>query len=45
MLSGEGLVNTFTGYGAVMLAPMSNRYMTLLSNFGGLHAAIRAIKH
>jgi len=45
MFSGEGLVNTFTGYGVVMLAPMSNRYMTLVSNFGSLHAAIRAIKH
>jgi uncharacterized protein (AIM24 family) len=45
MWSGEGLVNTFAGHGAVMLAPMSNRYMTLVNQFGGLHAAIRAIRN
>lgn len=45
MWSGEGLVNTFAGHGAVMLAPMSNRYMTIVNQFGGLHAAIRAIRH
>lgn len=44
MLSGEGMVNTFSGYGSVMLAPMSNRYMTMISHFGGLHAAIQAIR-
>jgi len=44
MMSGEGLVNVFSGYGAVMLAPMPNRYMTLLREFGGLHAAIRSIR-
>jgi len=42
MLSGEGIVNTFSGYGAVMLAPLSNRYMTMVSQFGSLHAAIQA---
>jgi uncharacterized protein (AIM24 family) len=45
MLSGEGLVNTFSGHGAVMLAPMSNRYMTMVHQFGNLHAAIKAIRH
>lgn len=43
MMSGEGLVNVFSGYGSVLLAPMANRYMTLLREFGGLHAAIRSI--
>jgi len=43
-MSGEGLVNVFSGYGSVMLAPVANRYMSLLREFGGLHAAIRAIK-
>lgn len=43
MMSGEGLVNVFSGYGSVLLAPMPNRYMTLLREFGGLHAAIRSI--
>lgn len=43
MMSGEGLVNVFSGYGSVLLAPMPNRYMTLLREFGGLHQAIRSI--
>lgn len=44
LMSGEGLVNVFRGYGTVMLAPVPNRYMTLLGEFGGLHRAIRSIK-
>lgn len=44
MLSGEGMVNTFSGHGTVMVAPVSNRYMTLVNHFGSLHAAIRAIR-
>ncbi|RPJ54872.1 MAG: DUF4339 domain-containing protein [Acidobacteria bacterium] len=42
--SGEGLVNTFRGTGTVMIAPVPNRFLTLISEFGGLHAAIRAIR-
>lgn len=42
--SGEGLVNTFTGTGTVMIAPVPNRFLTLINEFGGLHAAIRAIR-
>lgn len=42
-LSGEGLVNTFTGHGTVVLAPMANRYMTLMYQFGGVMQAIRSI--
>ena len=43
MMSGEGMVNVFSGHGSVLLAPMPNRYMTLLREFGGLHAAIRSV--
>ncbi len=42
-VSGEGLVSTFRGYGAVMLAPVPNLYTTVINQFGGLHAAIRSI--
>jgi len=42
--SGEGLVNTFTGTGTVMIAPVPNRFLTLIHEFGGLHAAIRGIR-
>jgi len=44
MMSGEGLVNVFRGHGTVMLAPVPNRYMTLLGQFHSLHRAIQAIK-
>lgn len=43
MMSGEGMVNVFTGYGTVLIAPIPNRYTTLLREFGGLHMAIRSI--
>ncbi|HPT28423.1 MAG TPA: AIM24 family protein [Bryobacteraceae bacterium] len=42
-MSGEGLVSTFRGHGAVMLAPVPNLYTTVINEFGGLHAAIRSI--
>ncbi len=42
--SGEGLVNTFTGTGTVMIAPVANRFLTMIHEFGGLHAAIRGIR-
>lgn len=42
-LSGEGLVNTFTGHGTVLLAPMSNRYLTMMYQFGGLMQAVRSV--
>ncbi len=41
--SGEGLVNTFRGSGKVLIAPVSNRFLTLLSEFKGLHYAISKI--
>ena len=44
LTSGEGLVNTFTGTGTVMIAPVPNRFLTMINEFGGLHAALRAIR-
>jgi uncharacterized protein (TIGR00266 family) len=43
-ISGEGLVNTFRGRGTVLIAPVPNRYLTLIREFGGVHAAISRIK-
>jgi uncharacterized protein (AIM24 family) len=43
MMSGEGMVNVFTGYGTVLIAPIPNRYTALMREFGGLHMAIRSI--
>lgn len=43
LTSGEGLVNRFRGRGTVLIAPVPNRYHTLLAQFGGLHAAISRI--
>ncbi|HPR64685.1 MAG TPA: AIM24 family protein [Thermoanaerobaculia bacterium] len=41
--SGEGFVNTFRGTGTVLIAPVPNRFITLLREFGGLHYAISRI--
>ena len=41
--SGEGIVNKFRGQGIVMIAPVPNRFLTLVQEFGGLHAAISRI--
>jgi uncharacterized protein (AIM24 family) len=43
-ISGEGMVNTFRGRGTVMIAPVPNRFLTMIREFGGLHAAISRIK-
>ncbi|NOZ93377.1 MAG: DUF4339 domain-containing protein [Acidobacteria bacterium] len=42
-ISGEGLVNTFRGTGTVLLAPVPNRYVTLIQELGGLRSLIRSI--
>jgi len=42
-ISGEGMVNTFRGTGAVLLAPVPNRYITMIQEFGGLRSLIRSI--
>jgi uncharacterized protein (TIGR00266 family) len=43
LTSGEGIVNTFRGTGTVLIAPVPNRFMTLLREFGGLRAMIRGM--
>ena len=43
--SGEGIVNKFRGQGIVMIAPVPNRLLTLIQQFGGLHSAISKISH
>jgi uncharacterized protein (AIM24 family) len=43
LTSGEGLVNTFRGTGTVLIAPVPNRFLTLLHEFGGLRSLIRSI--
>jgi uncharacterized protein (AIM24 family) len=41
--SGEGIVNKFRGRGAVMIAPVPNRFRTLMTQFGSIHTAIANI--
>jgi len=43
--SGEGLVNTFSGVGKVMIAPVANRYVTLMEYLGVINKNIKAIKN
>jgi uncharacterized protein (AIM24 family) len=43
-ISGEGMVNTFRGHGTVLIAPVPNQFLTMIREFGGLHAAISRIK-
>jgi len=43
-ISGEGMVNTLRGRGTVLIAPVPNRFLTMIREFGGLHAAIGRIK-
>ncbi len=43
-ISGEGLVSTFRGTGTVLLAPVPNRFLTLIQEFGGLRALIHSIR-
>ncbi len=44
MMSGEGVVSSFTGTGTVLLAPVPNRFFAMMREFGGLHVAISRIK-
>jgi uncharacterized protein (AIM24 family) len=45
LTSGEGLVNTFSGVGKVMIAPVAYRYVTLMNYLGAIHASIKSIKN
>jgi len=44
MMSGEGVVSTFTGPGTVLISPVPNRFFSMMKEFGGLHVAISRIK-
>ena len=45
MLSGEGIVNTFTGTGKVLIAPAANRYITLTNILSSIHRRVMQIKN
>lgn len=42
-MSGEGIVNRFRGTGTVLIAPIPNRFLTMVREFGGIHWAIKRI--
>jgi uncharacterized protein (AIM24 family) len=42
--SGEGLLSTFRGQGTVLIAPVPNRFTTLLGQFAALQAALNTVK-
>lgn len=43
--SGEGLVNTFTGTGKVLIAPAANRHVTMMNYLGSIYSRVIAIKN
>lgn len=43
--SGEGIVNTFTGTGKVLIAPAANRYITMTNYLGSIYRRVLAIKN
>lgn len=45
LTSGEGLVNTFSGVGKVLIAPVANRYVTLMDYLGVINRNVKAIKN
>lgn len=45
MISGEGIVNTFTGTGKVMIAPAANRYITMINYLSSIHRRVMQIKN
>ncbi len=44
MASGEGRVNTFQGHGVVLIAPLRNRSLTVLREFGTLRAQLASMR-
>jgi uncharacterized protein (AIM24 family) len=44
LISGEGIVNTFTGTGKVLIAPAANRYITLINYLSNIHQRVMQIK-
>ncbi len=45
MISGEGIVNTFTGSGKVMIAPAANKYITMINYLSSIHHRVMQIKN
>ncbi len=45
MISGEGIVNTFTGTGKVLIAPAANKYITLVNYLSSIHRRVMQIKN
>jgi uncharacterized protein (AIM24 family) len=45
MISGEGIINTFTGSGKVMIAPAANRYITMINYLSSIHRRVMQIKN
>jgi len=44
VISGEGIVNTFTGTGKVLIAPAANKYITMINYLSGIHHRVMQIK-
>lgn len=45
LISGEGIVNTFTGTGKVLIAPAANKYITLINYLSSIHRRVMQIKN
>jgi uncharacterized protein (AIM24 family) len=45
MISGEGIINTFTGTGKVLIAPAANRYITMINYLSSIHRRVMQIKN
>ena len=45
LISGEGIVNTFSGTGKVYLAPAANRYVTMINYLSSIHTKVMQIKN
>jgi uncharacterized protein (AIM24 family) len=45
MISGEGIVNTFTGTGKVLISPAANRYITMINYLSSIHRRVMQIKN
>ncbi len=45
VISGEGIINTFTGTGKVLIAPAANRYITMINYLSSIHRRVMQIKN
>jgi uncharacterized protein (AIM24 family) len=45
MISGEGIVNTFTGTGKVLISPAANRYITMINYLSSIHHRVMQLKN